>query len=496
MSTSPKASAPTIHRAKPSFFREVLQWFALLVALVVVLPVSLLTLPPLAIFSCLIILISAFLMHRLVGLFELKRLTIPSFFYAIYFIIILIPGFFLYTEEYTSSRGQFLFGVESVLLTVPLGIWLANCCFRFRKQETKSYFRRPVVQEPLDTSSVRSFVIFLIVALVFVAINVIETPVIPLFFLIRNPGEALTAALLREDSFKLLNSHLTYVYSVVRASIFPFLTMLSFGRYLQQKQGIWRGLFWISLISGVLYASLTIEKAPVAAIFGLIFVFYYLFKRGELGATVTTTAVVLFLAFPVMVVLLAYQGSSEGLTLWGAIQAVMVRLVYTPAQVLYAYFQMFPAVIPYQHGAGIAKFAYFMGWKTIDIPNAVGMYMTPGAIDTVHANGCFIGNLNADFGLPGVVVGGVIAGFLMQAVSIYLFRKPKTIASLAAYAICMLSFGELTISPLPTALLSGGVTFALLLRWYFESREPRHRSGNKLGVLNPSFGTRSSPAGS
>jgi oligosaccharide repeat unit polymerase len=478
MSTFPKESLPIIHKAEPSFFRVILQWFTLLMLLVVIVPLMLLTLPPLAIFSGLIILISAFMMHRLVGLFNLKRLTIPSFFYAIYFTIILIPAFFLYGDEYTPSRGRFLFGVESVLLTIPLGIWLANRYFHFRKQETADYFRRPVVLETLDASKVRSFVLFLTIALIFVVINVIETPVIPLIFLIRNPGEALTAALLREDSFKLLNSHLTYIYSVVRASVFPFLAMVSLGRYLQQKQQIWRSLCWISLISGVLYASLTIEKAPVAAIFGLIFVFYYLFKCGELGVTVTTTAVILFLAFPVTVVLLAYQGSDAGLTIWGAIQAVMVRLVYTPAEVLYAYFQMFPALIPYQHGAGIAKLAYFMGWKTIDIPNAVGIYMTPGAIDTVHANGCFTGNLNADFGLPGVVVGGVIAGYLMQAISIYLFRRPKTIASLAAYAICMLSFGELSISPLPTALLSGGVTFALLLRWYFESRERRSRTND------------------
>jgi oligosaccharide repeat unit polymerase len=493
MSTSPEA-LPAIHKVKPSFFREVLQWFALLVLLFVLFPVGLLTLSTLAILSCVVVLLSVFLMHRLVGLFDLKRLTIPSFFYAIYLTIILIPAFFLYSNEYTPSRGAFLFGVESVLLTVPLGIWLANRFFHFRKRETVNYFKSPVVEELLDRAAVRSFVLFLALALMFVAINIIETPVIPLFFLIRNPGEALAAALLREDSFRLLNSHLTYVYSVVRASVFPFLIMVSFGRYLQQRQTIWRTLFWVSLISGSFYASLTIEKAPVAAIFGLIFVFYYLFKCGELGVRVTTTAVILFLSFPVTVVLLAYRGSDEGLTLWAAIQAVMVRLVYTPAEVLYAYFQMFPAIIPYQHGAGIAKLAYFMGWKTIDIPNAVGMYMTPGAIDTVHANGCFIGNLNADFGLLGVIIGGVVAGFAMQTISIYLFRKPKTIASLAAYAICMLSLGELTISPLPTALLSGGVTFALLLRWYFESRGQRHPNNNP-GVFNSPSRTRSSPAG-
>jgi oligosaccharide repeat unit polymerase len=496
MSNPLNAPLPTFRGAEPSFFREVLQWFALLVLLIVILPVSLWTLPPVAFFSGLLILLSLFVMHRLVGLFEVKRLTIPAFFYAIYFTVILIPGFFLFSEEYTPSRGRFLFGIESVLVTVPLGIWLANRFLHFRKQETPNYFRRPVTHESLDASSVRVFVIFLAIALIFVAINLVETPVVPLIFLIRNPGETLAAALMREDAFKLLNSRLTYVYYVVRGSIFPFLTMVSFGRYLQQKQEIWWRLFWVSLISAVLYAALTIEKSPVAAIFGLLFVFYYLFRRGRLGVIATVTSVIMFLAFPVTVILLAYQGSDAGV-LWSAIQAVMIRVFYGPAHVVYAYFQMFPAVIPFQHGAGIVKLSYVMGWKTIDIPNAVGMYMSDGTdLATISANGCFIGNLNADFGLPGVVVGGVLAGFMMQAVFVYLCRKPKTIVSLAACAACMWSFGELVISPLPTTLLSGGVTFALLLRWYFESRTRRRGSRNKLGILSPSFGTRPFPSGS
>jgi hypothetical protein len=78
--------------------------------------------------------------------------------------------------------------------------------------------------------------------------------------------------------------------------------------------------------------------------------------------------------------------------------------------------------------------------------------------------------MNADFGLPGVVVGGVLAGLFMQMVTIYFFRRAKTIANIAAYAICMWSFGLLVTSPLPTMLLSGGVSFAFLLTWLLGSR--------------------------
>lgn len=470
LSSPESVSDSSFQKGGPSFLREVLQWFAWSVLLGLVLPISVWMLRPIALFSGLLIVASLFVMQRLVGLFHLRRLTIPAFFYFIYISVILIPGFFIFNEEITSSRDRFLFGIESVLVTVPLGIWIANACFRFRKQETVDYFRRPVVYESLAASSVRKYVAFLILAVVFVLINLVETPVVPLLFLIRNPGEFVAAALLREDAFKLLNSHLTYVYSVLRGTIFPFLIMLSFGRYLQYKQEVWRRLFWVSLLSGVLYAALTIEKSPVATIFGLLLIFYYLLKGSQFSVTATAVGAVLFLAFPLTIILLSYHGS-EGGTVGGAIQAIAARIFYGPAQVVYAYFEVFPTVLPFQHGASVPKLAYLLDSKAIDIPNIVGLYMTDGRdLASISANGCFIGNFNADFGLPGVFAGGVLAGFLMQTVYVYFCRKPKTVVSLVAYAICMWSFGELVISPLPTAMLSGGITFAMLLYWFFRSR--------------------------
>lgn len=434
-----------------------------------VLPLSLWGLPSIALLSGLLIVASLIAMQRLVGLFDLRRLTIPAFFYLIYISVILIPGFFIFNDEITGSRGRFLFGIESVLITVPLGVWFANYCFGFRKRETTDYFRRPVAYEGLGAFSYRKYVTFLALALILVVINLFEAPDVPLLFLIRNPGQFLAAALLREDSFKLLNSPFTYIYFVLRGIIFPFLVMLSFGEYLQHKEQLWRRLFWASLISGVIYAALTIEKSPVATIFGLLFIFYYLFKGGKLGLFSTVAASIIFLAFPLTIILLSYHGS-EGGTLVGAIQAIAARIFYGPAQVVYAYFEMFPALVPFQHGASLPKLAFLMGSNAIDIPNLVGLYMTDGRdLASISANGCFIGNFNADFGLPGVVVGGILAGFLMQMVYVYFCRKPKTVVSLAACAICMWAFGELVISPLPTTMLSGGVTFAFLLYWFFKS---------------------------
>jgi hypothetical protein len=57
--------------------------------------------------------------------------------------------------------------------------------------------------------------------------------------------------------------------------------------------------------------------------------------------------------------------------------------------------------------------------------------------------------LNADFGLVGVLGGGVVAGMLMQGVHILLTRSTKTILNMAiysfmVYAIWVLNFGSIT----------------------------------------------------
>jgi len=453
-----------------SFGREVFLQFSLLVLFFLILPVSLWMLPRLALLSGLLIAASLWMMQRIVGLFNLRQITIPAFFYFLYIAVILIPGFFIFNEEITPSRWRFLIGIESIVVTVPVGIWFANLCLGFRRQEIANYFRRPVGLEPLGAPAKRIYIAFLVLGFVLVLMNLWETPAIPLIYLIHNPGDFLTAAILREDSFKILNSHFTYAYYVLRGTVLPFLIIVAFGRYRHQKQELWRRLFLTSLILGIFYAAVTIEKSPVAAIFGLLGVFYYLFKGGKLGKVAALFLPVLFLAFPLIVLLLAYDGS-EGGTLSGALQAIGYRLFYSPAQVVYGYFEVFPAVIPFQHGASIVKLAHLMGWKAVDIPNLVGLYMTDGQdLDTITANSCFIGNFNADFGLPGVVLAGVLAGFLMQFVNVYLCRQPKTVVNLAAYAICMWAFGMLVASPLSTVLLSGGVAFSLVLRWFFGDR--------------------------
>jgi hypothetical protein len=219
------------HRGVGSFFGEMLGPASALVFFLVVLPILLFTLPWLISLSATIMFVSLWMMQRQIGIFNLRRITIPAFFYLLYLVVILVPGFFVYTDEVTNGRWRFLFGIESALITVPVGIWIANFVWRYRKAETERFFAADLAPEAMGSAAVRPFLFLLIASYVLVVANIIETPVIPLLYLIRNPGDAVNAALAREDAFKLLDSNLTYAYYVVRGSVFPFLAILAFGRW-------------------------------------------------------------------------------------------------------------------------------------------------------------------------------------------------------------------------------------------------------------------------
>lgn len=99
----------------------------------------------------------------------------------------------------------------------------------------------------------------------------------------------------------------------------------------------------------------------------------------------------------------------------------------------------------------------------MDIGNFVFRYMYPWRIDTGVANTSFLGYAHADFGLPGVLVYGVLVGVLVQTIQVWLTRRGKTPATLAAYAFLLWAAWKINLQALPQTLLSGGILIVIFL---------------------------------
>ena len=420
---------------------------------------------PIALLSCLVILCSRTLVQKTVDLFHMRRVTIASFWYLTYLAMIFFPAFFVFADQEGPYRGQYLLAVESVLISVPLGWWLAKCQFHYQKTEVERYFLSPVSDSDITTFFSLRFKMLILAAIGLTALYMREVETIPLFYLLKNPGEYLQLALLREDSFKLLNSRFFYFYYILRQFLYPFLIMVALGCYLRTRQKKWLALFLLCFFMGLFYNSLTLAKAPVAFIMLLVGVFSYLYRGGMLNRRLIAVVLALALVFPVAVIV---SVSSEDVGVQLALRGIGYRLFYLPAEIVYYYYEVFPTHVPYLHGRSINKLAGVLGLPYFDTTSYVGRYGYPVGLETVNANGAFIGDLNADFGFWGDLFGGVLAGYLMQMMHIYLVRSKKTVPNVACYAFLVVAFWYLHSAPLPIVLASNGALLAFVLKWFLE----------------------------
>ena len=417
--------------------------------------------------SCAVLVVSGLLVKRSCYLFNLRRGTITAFWYVTYLAMIFFPAFVVYSEQGGPYRARFLFAVESVLITVPLGWLLASAWSRFRREEIDFFFEMPVENGADDKLLLRRFWLFLAVCLGLTVAYVVEVQTIPLFYLLSNPGEVFQAAVAREESLKLLDSPLTYFYYVARGLLYPILILIALGTYLRRRQTKWLLMLAVALCGGLFFASLSLAKAPVATIFLVVGIFFYLYNHGTLSKKAVIITLAFLLLFPLFVTLYEYSDESVGPLV--AIGAVGYRLFFIPAEVVYYYFEFFPHQVNYLHGRSIDKFARLMGEQPFDTPNAVGNYAAYEGIESVSANGAFICDMNADFGMWGVVLGGILAGVVMQATQILLLRRKKTVASLACFAFLTVAFWFLNSTSLPVVLASDGVILSLLIMWYLDT---------------------------
>lgn len=419
---------------------------------------------PILLVAVAVLVASMSFMHREIGLLDLRCITIPGFFFFTFVAMIYLPALVVFSEQTGEPRFTFLWAVLSVMFTVPLGIVLVNRLLRFQKDEVKAFFESPF-QEDRRTSARMAVGLGVLLSLA-LAVTVIyfrEVATVPLLYLIQNIGDYEEAGWLREESFKLLGSSIPYVYYVLRSFIYPMLITASFGYVLLKRSAGWLLFFLVTLVSGAFYNSASLEKAPVAAIFLMLFLYYFFYRGGRVSAIQVGVGIVTVFLFPVLVLLAIW--TSLGVDLLGVFKIIGKRLFYVPAWVLYYYFELFPDVIPFLHGRTIGKLSAVLGLDFFNTSIYVFQYIFPEGLPSGYANAAFIGNLYADFGMWGVVVGGVLVGVLVQWAQVYLVRQKKSVLVLVVYTFLVSSTWQLNNAPLPVVLLSYGTVFAIVLLW-------------------------------
>lgn len=401
--------------------------------------------------------VSGWLMHGVVGVWRLRRVSIPGIWYLTYLAFLLVPSYWVFFDRSGSSRYLYMAAIQGTLVTVPLGMVLIRAATRFRIAEIDAYFASAIEGDSRASFLTTAWMLTACVAVVVLYVS--EVKALPFVYMLRNPGDAMNAMLLREESFKLLDTRFKYLYTLVQAPILPILLLTCLGYGLGTRRKSWWILFAVTLMTALAYASFTLAKAPVAALVLLLFVFLLLYRGGRLKWWMLC-APVLILAYPLGVVVAVDFGEVTGEWVLVALEALWGRLLYLPAEVVYWYFALLPGGS--LGGTSSQGLAWLMGWRYFNVENYVGLHGLGGS-GSISANGAFIGYLYVDFGITGVLFGGLLAGALMQGAQVYLVRRTKDPVGLAAYAYLLFAAWLLHSTALPIALISHGALGALVM---------------------------------
>lgn len=430
--------------------------------------------------SIAVAIVSLWFMQATTRIFDFRHPSIPGVWFFCYVSMCWIPSLLIFMQvtpegySYPIYSGPhlyaFLLATTGTLLSIPLGVLLTNGVLHFEARDVKRYLERPVRPSTDDN---RAYSYLLGVALALTALYFYEIKEWPLIAMFKNPGNFAYLELLREESFVALDSHFVYAYSVLREALYPFLIALAFANYLFTKRRKWLVLFLLSLTAGIVFAAVSIARGPVATILLVMTACWYLCRSGRVSSRQIFFGLALVLAFPVLVSVIA---SSVDTTIFDALRIVFVRLFYLPAYVGYVYFEVIPKEVHFQYGATIGGLAWLFDMKHADLPKYVLFTIYPDALESGSAGGAFFADFYANFGIPGVLGGGVLTGIIMQSIQILLARRERTTASMATYAFMFYAFFMTTSRALPTVLLSTGVFFVLMFWWILS------RSQDCLGV--------------
>jgi hypothetical protein len=201
----------------------------------------------------------------------------------------------------------------------------------------------------------------------------------------------------------------------------------------------------------------------------VLILFVYLYRGGEVNVRAAAAGVTTVFLFPAAVLFQSQRGL--GISAGDIAAAILRRVFYVPAEVLYNYFVIVPDVVPYLYGRTIGRVQWILGESDVNIANFVFQYMFPGRISTGLSNTSFLGYLHADFGVPGILLGGALVGVILQGLQLWLVRRPKTVTTLAAYAYLFWAAWKINTQSLTQILLSGGIIVIVALVGYFRQGE-------------------------
>lgn len=413
------------------------------------------------IFSLLTLSVIWFLWRKYI--FSFKYITITSAFFVLFVCILYIPGILVIFSRDSDSSIRFFIGINLSLMFLTLGVIFIDLIFKNRLiKRINTFYKRKVAK--LQLGCVYPILaVYILVATLLVLYYFRIVPSVPLIYLIRHPGAARISQEMRESAFKLLNTSYKMPLFWLKKFGFAVLDSFLFLSYLLTRRKNFLVVFLLMLFVGVLYCGATTSRSEVASLVLVIFLSYWVYKGGDREKIKKMLIYLsLILLFPVLI-----YGLQSGFnrSFVNIMYGIGRRIFYTPVNILYSTFELFPAQHKYLYGSSI-QFLHRLGFtKFFNLSNYLFRFVNPRSplLNTGTSPAPFIGNFYANFGFIGIIIGSFMVGLWLRFSDAFFVFTDKSLFAISIYAYLIYAFSWANFTAFTTILSSYGVIIVYII---------------------------------
>jgi len=420
------------------------------------------------------------------GSMKVARPTLPSFFIMVYVVLMALPAIvWFYAAPSDPIRYTYFLAMQSVLISFPIGMFLANGLFADVSaplRMTGRFFSSPLRKSVDDRYALRIFLIMLVIAAAVATIYLRTAAYVPLIGALTEYGQV-DGSVVRSSIFW-EGDAIHYAHALTVRLLLPFCLVYSYlmaGVY----RGRWRYLYWLTFAWAAFVSSLTFDRTypfSVVLFLALVMYFRYQSRQGVLGAAsakrprrrvMSKTRLAVYLA--AMLVLAMFVGGLVSQVQYNrplsfeiirdtALGFFIDRVLLDASYMAYIYFEEFNTPDRFLYGQSLH----------VLISKAFGVEFYP----TISPS--FVAELWLNFGWPGVLMGSALVGFVLQLIQVKFFDR-KTIPTLSFFVILLLNgawiiYGHL----LATMVLSVYVPSILILMLLKRRRKAAARAAERI----------------
>ncbi len=404
------------------------------------------------------------------GFSGVRILSMPSIVLLSYTTLIALPAVYIACINQNPMRYPYFFAILTFYIFYPIGLLTSNRFFFIKTHNINQFYHSTFQKSPVDEFIYELLLILFTFSLMVFALYLYRTPAVPLIEMITNPLAYSTLWLLREESMKLLQVTFMekYLFAWLRDLFLPFGILGSLFLSVTHKQKRYNYLFILFLTLGIVNNSLTIAKAPTAALFlGIAALFFMKQQRISLKFIIFFT--ILIFIFPYIVY--HFVSSPEFRSPENLLNSMFLRVFVIPAEVLFEYFKIFPINHEFLLGRCSNLFSWLHSDGLFNLANYVAKVWWKLPFTTGNANSVYVGYFWADFGWIGVILSSFGVGFFIH----FLFYKllqlsnyQKNIFYVTFTTATVMAFSFTFVSTNFTSiLLTRGLLLILLLLYIF-----------------------------